>query len=46
MIWWPILGEEDKNVPWGGTFHKTLKSRRVLEREKTDKSRQNRPDPP
>ena len=28
------------------TFHKILTSRRVLEREKTDKSRQNRPDPP
>ncbi len=27
------------------TFHKILTSRRVLEREKTDKSRQNRPDP-
>ncbi len=28
------------------TFHKILTSRRVLEREKTDKRRQNRPDPP
>ncbi len=28
------------------TFHKILISRRVLEREKTDKSIQNRPDPP
>ena len=28
------------------TFHKILTSRRVLEREKSDKSRQNRPDPP
>ena len=28
------------------TFHKILTSRRVLEREKTDKNRQNRPDPP
>jgi len=28
------------------TFHKILTSRRVLEREKTDKTRQNRPDPP
>ncbi len=28
------------------TFHKILTSRRVLEREKTDNSRQNRPDPP
>ena len=28
------------------TFHKILTSRRVLEREKADKSRQNRPDPP
>ena len=27
------------------TFHKILTSRRVLEREKTDKTRQNRPDP-
>ncbi len=27
------------------TFHKKLTSRRVLEREKTDKRRQNRPDP-
>jgi len=28
------------------TFHKILTSRRVLEREKSDKSRQNMPDPP
>jgi len=28
------------------TFDKFLMSRRVLEREKTDKARQNRPDPP
>ncbi len=28
------------------TFHKLLTSRRVLEREKTHKRRQNRPDPP
>jgi len=28
------------------TFHKILKSRRVLEREKTDKTRQSRSDPP
>jgi len=28
------------------TFNKILTSRRVLEREKTDKNRQNRPDPP
>ena len=28
------------------TFHKILISRRVLEREKTDKRKQNRPDPP
>jgi len=28
------------------TFHKIFTSRRVLEREKTDKRRQNRPDPP
>ena len=28
------------------TFHNILTSRRVLEREKTDKRRQNRPDPP
>ena len=28
------------------TFHKILTYRRVLEREKTDKTRQNRPDPP
>ena len=28
------------------TFHKILTTRRVLEREKSDKSRQNRPDPP
>ena len=28
------------------TFHKILTSRRVLEREKTNKRRQNRPDPP
>ncbi len=28
------------------TFHKILTSRRVLKREKTDKRRQNRPDPP
>ena len=28
------------------TYHKTLTSRRVLERERSDKSRQNRPDPP
>ena len=27
------------------TFHKNLTSRRVLKREKTDKRRQNRPDP-
>jgi len=26
------------------TFHKILTSRRILEREKTDKPRQNRPD--
>ena len=28
------------------TFHKILTSRRVLERGKTDKTRQSRPDPP
>ena len=28
------------------TFHTILTSSRVLEREKTDKRRQNRPDPP
>ena len=28
------------------TFHKILTSGRVLEREKTDKTRQHRPDPP
>ena len=28
------------------TFHNLLTCRRVLEREKTDKNRQNRPDPP
>ena len=28
------------------TFHKILRSRRVLEKEKTDKSTQYRPDPP
>ncbi len=28
------------------TFHKILTSSRNLEREKTDKNRQNRPDPP
>ncbi len=28
------------------TFHKILTSRRVLERDKTHKCRQNRPDPP
>ena len=28
------------------TFHKTLTSRTVLQREKTDKNKQNRPDSP
>ncbi len=28
------------------TFHKILTSRRVLEKEKTNKRKQNRPDPP